>query len=69
MLFGFFLTLRAAGLKPGLGEFLMLLDGLEKHVVIFDLDEFYVFARTVLVKDESQHDRNARPFSAYFKGM
>ena len=69
MLFGFFLTLRAAGLKPGLGEFLTLLEGLKRHVVIFDLDEFHVFARTALVKDESQYDRYDRAFTAYFKGV
>lgn len=69
MLFGFFLTLRAAGLKPGLGEFLTLLEGLKKHVVIFNLDDFYLFARTALVKDESQYDRYDRAFAAYFKGV
>jgi len=69
MLFGFFLTLRAAGLKPGLGEFLMLLEGMKKHVVIFDIDEFYIFARTALIKDESQYDRYDRAFAAYFKGV
>src|SRR5579863_5984435 len=69
MLFGFFLTLRAAGLKPGLGEFLALLDGLRQKVIIFSLDDFYVLARTTLVKDETQYDRYDRAFSAYFKGM
>jgi len=69
MLFGFFETLRIAGLKPGLGEFLALLEALQKHVVIFNLDEFYVLARTVLVKDESHYDRYDRAFAAYFKGV
>ena len=69
MLFGFFLTLRAAGLKPGLGEFLSLLDALRQKVIMFSLDDFYVLARTALVKDETQYDRYDRAFSAYFKGM
>src|SRR6201993_3691197 len=69
MLFGFFLTLRAAGLKPGLGEFLALLEALRKHVIMFSLDDFYVLARTILVKDESQFDRYDRAFAAYFKGV
>src|ERR1700757_1014164 len=69
MLFGFFLTLRAAGLKPGLGEFLALLEALRKHVIMFSLDDFYVLARTTLVKDESQFDRYDRAFAAYFKGV
>ena len=69
MLFGFFQTLRIAGLKPGLGEFLALLEALQKHVVIFNIDEFYILARTILVKDESHYDRYDRAFAAYFKGV
>jgi uncharacterized protein with von Willebrand factor type A (vWA) domain len=69
MLFGFFLTLRAAGLKPGLGEFLALIESLQKHVVIFSIDDFYILARTVLVKDEAHYDRYDRAFAAYFKGI
>jgi len=69
MLFGFFLTLRAAGLKPGLGEFLTLLEALKKHVVVYSIDDFYLLARMTLVKDESQYDRYDRAFAAYFKGI
>src|SRR5579885_466912 len=69
MLFGFFLTLRAAGLKPGFGEFLTLLEALGKHVVLFSLDDFYLLARATLVKDETQYDRYDRAFAAYFKGV
>jgi hypothetical protein len=69
MLFGFFLTLREAGLKPGLGEFLALLDALRSHLAIFDREQFYFLARTILVKDETQFDRYDRAFAAYFKGI
>ena len=69
MLFGFFLTLRAAGLKPGLGEFLTLLEALKQKVVIYSLDDFYLLARMTLVKDESHYDRYDRAFAAYFKGV
>ena len=69
MLFGFFLTLREAGLKPALSEFLMLLEALAKHVAIFSLDDFYHLSRAALVKDETQYDRFDRAFSAYFKGV
>lgn len=69
MLFGFFFALRAAGLKPGLGEFLMLLEALQKHVALFSIDDFYALARAALVKDESQFDRYDRAFAAYFKGV
>ena len=69
MLFGFFLTLRAAGLKPGLGEFLTLLEALKKHVVVYSIDDFYLLARMTLVKDESHYDRYDRAFAAYCKGV
>ncbi|QHS11326.1 VWA domain-containing protein [Sinimarinibacterium sp. NLF-5-8] len=69
MLFTFFFTLRAAGLKVSLSEFLTLLEALSKHVAIFSLDDFYHLSRTALVKDESQFDRFDRAFAAYFKGV
>lgn len=69
MLFTFFLTVREAGVKTSLSEFLMLLEALSKHVAVFSLDDFYHLARTTLVKDESQYDRFDRAFAAYFKGI
>ncbi|MGH8462370.1 MAG: vWA domain-containing protein [Stenotrophobium sp.] len=69
MLFNFFFALRAAGLKPSLSEFLMLLEALSQHVAIFSLDDFYHLSRTTLVKDETQFDRFDRAFAAYFKGI
>ncbi len=69
MLFTFFLTIREAGVKTSLSEFLMLLEALAKHVAVFSLDDFYHLARTTLVKDESQYDRFDRAFAAYFKGI
>ncbi len=69
MLFSFFFTLRAAGVKASLSEFLSLLEALSKHVAIFSLDDFYHLSRTALVKDESQYDRFDRAFAAYFKGI
>lgn len=69
MLFTFFFTVRAAGVKASLSEFLMLLEALSKHVAIFSLDDFYHLSRAALVKDESQYDRFDRAFAAYFKGV
>jgi uncharacterized protein with von Willebrand factor type A (vWA) domain len=69
MLFGFFLALREAGLKPGMGELLALLEGLQKHLAMYDREQFYYLARTVLVKDETQFDRFDRAFGAYFNGV
>ena len=69
MLFTFFLTVREAGVKASLSEFLMLLEALSKHVAVFSLDDFYHLSRVTLVKDESQYDRFDRAFAAYFKGI
>ncbi|MCC2655652.1 MAG: hypothetical protein K0Q76_760 [Panacagrimonas sp.] len=69
MLFTFFLTVREAGVKTSLSEFLTLLEALSKHVAVFSLDDFYHLARVTLVKDESQYDRFDRAFAAYFKGI
>src|SRR5882672_3628211 len=69
MLFGFFFTLREAGLKVSLSELLTLLEALSKHVAIFSIDDFYYLARATLVKDETQFDRFDRAFAKYFKGI
>jgi uncharacterized protein with von Willebrand factor type A (vWA) domain len=69
MLFGFFFTLRDAGLKVSLSELLVLLEALSKHVAIFSIDDFYHLSRATLVKDETQFDRFDRSFAAYFKGV
>ena len=69
MLFSFFFTLREAGVKSSLSEFLTLLEALSKHVAIFSLDDFYYLSRSALVKDETQFDRFDRAFAKYFKGI
>ena len=69
MLFTFFFTVREAGVKAALSEFLMLLEALSKNVAIFSLDDFYHLSRAALVEDESQYDRFDRAFAAYFKGI
>jgi uncharacterized protein len=69
MLFTFFAAVRAAGVKASLSEFLTLLEALKAGLAMYSIDEFYVLARTTLVKDESQYDRFDRAFAAYFKGV
>ena len=69
MLFTFFAAVRAAGVKTSLSEFLMLLEALKAGLAMYSIDDFYVLARTTLVKDESQYDRFDRAFAAYFKGV
>ncbi|MDH5339656.1 MAG: hypothetical protein OEW22_07765, partial [Rubrivivax sp.] len=69
MLINFFYTLRAAKLPVSVKEYLTLLEGLKAGVIGASVDEFYVLARTTLVKDEALFDKFDRAFSAYFKGV
>jgi hypothetical protein len=69
MLIDFFLHLKAHKLPVSTREFLTLLEGLREGVCGHSLDDFYFFARTCLVKDESHYDRFDQAFGAYFKGV
>lgn len=69
MLNDFFLTLKEAGLPVTLKEHLALLEALGAGVIGPNIDEFYLLARTVMIKNETLYDRFDRVFSAYFKGM
>jgi uncharacterized protein len=69
MLVDFFLHLKAAKLPVSTREFLTLLDALKHGVVSNDIDDFYVLARTCLVKDEALYDRFNIAFGTYFKGV
>ena len=69
MLFDFFTTVRKAGVPASVKEFLTLLEAMRAGVVFADVDDFYVLARTCLVKDEAYFDRFDLAFGAYFKGV
>lgn len=69
MLFSFFFSLRDAGLKPSVPEYLMLLDAMSHQIGAFSIDDFYHLSRAALIKDETQFDRFDRAFAAYFKGV
>src|SRR4051812_48059288 len=69
MLINFFYALRAAKLPVSIKEFLTLLEALQADVIGPSVDEFYVLARTTLVKDEANFDKFDRAFGAYFKGI
>ena len=69
MLTEFFLKLREGGVPASIREYLTLIEGLQKHVASGSLDEFYLLARTSLVKDESHYDRFDRVFGEYFRGI
>ncbi len=69
MLTEFFLKLRDGGVPASIKEYLTLIEGMQKRVASGSLDEFYLLARTSLVKDESHYDRFDRVFGEYFRGV
>jgi uncharacterized protein with von Willebrand factor type A (vWA) domain len=69
MLIDFFFTLKEFAVPVSIKEFLVLIEGLGKHVAYCSVDDFYYFARTSLVKDEKHFDKFDRAFGKYFKGI
>jgi uncharacterized protein len=69
MLINFFLTLRKYKVPVTLRELMDLLQALQHRLVYANIDDFYLLARTCLVKDEKNYDKFDRAFSAYFKGL
>lgn len=69
MLLNFFTELRNAKLPVTLKEYLALLEGLEKGVIPTDIEHFYYFARTSMIKDEKYLDRFDQVFGKAFKGV
>ena len=62
-------TVRDFGIPASPREYLDLLDGLSKEVCETDIDSFYFFSRSCLVKDEKYFDRFDKAFSFYFKDI
>ena len=69
MLVDFFLHLKARQLPVSTKELLALLEALQARLVGASLDDFYLLARAILVKDEALYDRFDRAFGEYFKGV
>ena len=69
MLIDFFFELRKGGVPATIKEFLVLMQGLQQHVVSGSIDEFYHLGRVCLVKDEAHFDRYDRVFGSYFRGI
>jgi uncharacterized protein with von Willebrand factor type A (vWA) domain len=66
---GFFLALRAAGVKASLREFLTLQEAMAQGLGEYDIDTFYYLARATLVKDERFIDKFDKVFAESFKGV
>ena len=69
MFIPFFLELKAAKVPVSLREYLTLLEGMDAHLVDYDVEGFYFLARSALVKDERHIDRFDQVFSHVFKGL
>ncbi len=69
MFIGFFLALRAAGVKTSLREYLTLQAAMQAGLGDYDIDTFYYLARATLVKDERFVDKFDRVFAESFKGV
>ncbi|MDR2188126.1 MAG: VWA domain-containing protein [Azonexus sp.] len=69
MLIDFFLHLKNRQLPVSIKELLALLEALEARLVNASLDDFYLLARAILIKDEAHYDRYDRAFAEYFSGV
>ena len=69
MLINFFLALRRYQVPVTIRELMDLIAALRERLVYASVDDFYLLARTALVKDEKNYDKFDRAFSAYFKGL
>jgi len=69
MLIDFFQEVRAAGVPATPRELLDLIRALEADLAFASEEDFYLLARTCLVKDEKYYDRFDLAFSSYFKGI
>ena len=62
-------NLRLHRVPASLREFLDFLAVVKRGVAIYDIDAFYLLARTTLVKDERHLDRFDQAFAASFSGL
>ena len=69
MLINFFQTLKNTGIAVSVKEYLVLLEAVKAGLAFASVDDFYLLARTCLVKDEIFFDRFDRAFSAWFKDL
>lgn len=69
MLINFFQTLKNTGIAVSVKEYLVLLEAVKAGLAFASVDDFYLLARTCLVKDEKYFDRFDRAFSAWFKDL
>lgn len=69
MFIDFFYALRNAGLPVSLKEWLTLLEALKLQLAFASIDDFYLLARTILIKDEKYFDRFDQVFAQQVRGI
>lgn len=69
MFIDFFFQVKAAKIPATIREWLMLVEAMQKNLVMYNIDDFYYLSRACLVKDEKYFDRYDRVFGQYFKGV
>src|SRR5476649_2005584 len=69
MFVNFFLELRQAKVPVSIKEYLALMEGMDKGVSDFSVDDFYYLSRAILVKDERNLDKFDKVFGNVFKGL
>ncbi len=65
----FFEALRGHGVPVSLREYLSFLEGMKRGLATYDVDHFYLLARTIMVKDERHLDRFDQAFAHAFQGL
>ncbi len=69
MLINFFFDVKKAKIPATIREFLMLIEAMDRRLVMYNIDDFYYLSRSALVKDEKYFDRYDRVFGTFFKGV
>ena len=69
MLLNLFDTLRRYDVPVTIGEFLDLLQALDKNLIFAEQEKFYHMSRMILVKDEKHFDKFDRSINAFFNGL
>ncbi len=65
----FFEALRGHGVPVSLREYLSFLEGMKSGIATYDVNHFYLLARTTMVKDERHLDRFDQAFAHAFQGL
>ena len=69
MFIQFFENLRKSGVPVSLREYLTFLEALSKNLATYEIENFYILGRTIMVKDERHLDRFDKAFSYTFNGL